>query len=204
MAISIAPQHDSASAPTAADKLAALQRAMPAAGGTLYGIADAAVDEQVFDLLQAELETGAAWCLYDGYPAIRYARHAPYLVKMQTTDSPLIAQWLEHGWSRHWGVFVASPLAADRLKRHFKRFLEATSHDGRRVWVRFYDPRVLPCLLAGMNPGHLAEWFGKGAVAAWLAPKESTVWRATPAASKLDRMTNAARLAIDHFNLPNP
>lgn len=171
----------------------ALRAAMPTSQGVLYGIVDVAVDERLYEALQAEPEASEVACLYDGAPAIRYARYAPYLLKLHD-GSPLFKRWLNEGWEAHWGVFITSQAAPADLKRHLKKFLQATDPHKRTVWVRFYDPRVLPSWLQGLHPGHLADWFGGKTLAACCAPTSQGVWRGQAQRSTLDQWTGAATL----------
>lgn len=68
----------------------ALHKVMRTSSGALYGIVDTAIDDRLYDILQAEPDLSEVTCLYDGAPAIRYARYAPYLLKLHDgrTSSP--------------------------------------------------------------------------------------------------------------------
>ncbi len=176
----------------------ALRKAMRANSGTLYGIVDAAIDDGLYDVLQAEPESSEVTCLYDGAPAIRYARYAPYLLKLHD-GSPLFERWLDEGWMAHWGIFLSSRAAPADLKRHLKKFLQATDPHKRTVWVRFYDPRVLPHWLQGLHPGHLADWFRGSTLAACCAPTSQGLWRGQAQRSTLDQWTGAAKVDAQLF-----
>ena len=171
----------------------ALHKVMRTSSGALYGIVDTAIDDRLYDILQAEPDLSEVTCLYDGAPAIRYARYAPYLLKLHD-GSPLLQRWLHEGWTQHWGIFLSSEARSKELKRHLKKFMQATDHQNRAVWVRFYDPRVLPSWLQGLHPGHLADWFGGKTLAACCAPTSQGVWRGQAQRSTLDQWTGAATL----------
>ena len=154
----------------------ALHKVMRTSSGALYGIVDTAIDDRLYDILQAEPDLSEVTCLYDGAPAIRYARYAPYLLKLHD-GSPLLQRWLHEGWTQHWGIFLSSEARSKELKRHLKKFMQATDHQNRVVWVRFYDPRVLPNWLQGLHPGHLADWFGGTTLIVCGAPTPQGLWR---------------------------
>ena len=172
----------------------ALHKVMRTSSGALYGIVDTAIDDRLYDILHAEPDLSEVTCLYDGAPAIRYARYAPYLLKLHD-GSPLLQRWLHEGWTQHWGIFLSSEARSKELKRHLKKFMQATDHQNRAVWVRFYDPRVLPNWLQGLHPGHLADWFGGATLIVCGAPTPQGLWRGQAQRSTLDQWSGTAALA---------
>ena len=164
----------------------ALHKVMRTSSGALYGIVDTAIDDRLYDILQAEPDLSEVACLYDGAPAIRYARYAPYLLKLHD-GSPLLQRWLHEGWTQHWGIFLSSEARSKELKRHLKKFMQATDHQNRAVWVRFYDPRVLPNWLQGLHPGHLADWLGGATLIVCGAPTPQGLWHGQAQRSTLDQ-----------------
>ena len=179
---------------TSALRRQALHKVMRTSSGALYGIVDTAIDDRLYDILQAEPDLSEVTCLYDGAPAIRYARYAPYLLKLHD-GSPLLQRWLHEGWTQHWGIFLSSEARSKELKRHLKKFMQATDHQNRAVWVRFYDPRVLPNWLQGLHPGHLADWFGGATLIVCGAPTPQGLWRGQAQRSTLDQWSGTAALA---------
>lgn len=197
MTISISPEVSWS--PSAMTRWQALLRARPSARGDPYAVLDAAIDESLYDRVRAEPVTSAVRCLYDGDYAVRYARYAPYLLRMHA-DSPLCADWLDAGWAAHWGVVLISLVEPDPLKRHLKRFLRAQDPVGRAVLIRFYDPRVLPDLLAALEAGKRGDWFNDQAMLACLTPRQAQWWRGTPSfASPVHRLARAAQLRQEAF-----
>ena len=172
----------------------ALHKVMRTSSGALYGIVDTAIDDRLYDILQAEPDLSEVTCLYDGAPAIRYARYAPYLLKLHD-GSPLLQRWLHEGWTQHWGIFLSSEARSKELKRHLKKFMQATDHQNRAVWVRFYDARGLPNWLQGLHPGHLADWFGGATLIVCGAPTPQGLWRGQAQRSTLDQWSGTAALA---------
>ena len=155
----------------------------------VWGVLDTAADEALHGLLQQhhpaptiagrELEP---LCLYDGQAGVRYARYAPYLLLFSTATAPtpLLAQWLVHGWAKAWGIFLCSKSLPQDLKRHLKKLHIASGANRQKLLLRFYDPRVLPCLLAGLSDRNRARYFGSEVVRAYFAPlPDGGLWQGT-------------------------
>jgi len=105
-----------------------------------YAILDAARDDGIYPaLLAADCE----WqCLYRGDAAVTMAEVAPYLVALDPASK--FTPWLlEKAWGNSWGVFFVATVKMEALRAHFRRFIMARLPDGRSVYFRFYDPRVL-------------------------------------------------------------
>jgi hypothetical protein len=98
-------------------------------------------------------------CLYRGELELDMAEVAPYLVRLER-NSPFSEWVLEQGWGNHWGVFAWSTSDLAVLRRHFRRFLMVHDPEGKPLYFRFYDPRVLRNYLPLCGPGELAEMFG--------------------------------------------
>jgi len=182
---------------------AVLEKVAATYDGLLYAIVDAAADEHLHDALLAEPPQSCITCLYDGMPAARYARYAPYLMRVHA-GSPLFQRWPLEGWQAHWGIFLISRLPAPALKRHLKRFLQARGDGGQRLWLRFYDPRVLPRLLAQFDPAHLGDWFRGHSILACLAPHPEGIWVGMAQRKFLDHVTGLARLDNRQWEVPSP
>ena len=146
-------------------------------------------------------------CLYDGDPAIKYARYAPYLLRVPLENgahqSALLDQWLTKGWLANWGIFLSSTLTPDKLKQHLKKLIQVSTPQGKKAWMRFYDPRVLPKLLADMGPSNAPLFFGN-AVQAYLLPGSlpQDLQRITFDQSRLiDKFTSMGRAHIETLRI---
>lgn len=155
----------------------------------VWGVLDVAADEQLHGLLPQhrpaptiagrELEP---LCLYDGQAGVRYARYAPYLLLFSTAaePTPLLARWLAQGWEKGWGIFLCSKSLPQDLKRHLKKLHIASGANRQKLLLRFYDPRVLPSLLAGLSDRNRARYFGSEVVRAYFAPlADGGMWQGT-------------------------
>jgi len=122
-----------------------------------YAILDAARDERIYP---AVLRADAEWtCLYRGDAAVTMAEVAPYVVQLDR-GSQFTAWILEHGWGDSWGVFLNAAVPLEVLRTHFRRFVFVQLPDGRNVYFRFYDPRVLRVYLPTCTEDEAEKLFG--------------------------------------------
>lgn len=124
-----------------------------------YAILDAARDKVIYKKI---LNGGILEkCLFHGAKAAELAPVAPYLVHLKQND--LFTEWLlTQGWGNSWGVFLQAPetLKLNELQRHFRKFLMVYNEDGKPLYFRFYDPRVLRVYLPTCNAKDLEIIFG--------------------------------------------
>jgi len=123
----------------------------------VFALLDAARDEQIYPaLLKADCE----WvCLYRGDAAVTMAEVAPYLVQLD--PHARFTSWLlEKGWGNSWGLFLHTTVALERLQAHFRRLVMAQMPNGKMVYFRFYDPRVLSAYLPTCTEEEAARFFG--------------------------------------------
>ena len=105
----------------------------------IWAVLDAAHSPDVMELVRTAPE--AAECLFrDAEPAL--AEAGPWLVPL-VRGHEWTYELLDAGWGRSWGVFVEAAVPADRLRRHLRSFLRVKDEDGRTLFFRWYDPRVL-------------------------------------------------------------
>lgn len=127
-------------------------------------------------------------CLYRGELKPDIAEVAPYLVRL-TPESPFTEWVIGQGWGKHWGVFAVivdrrrgerrgtrvdipvdrrreerrrrvGPLELSDIRRHFRRFLIVHDPDGKPLYFRYYDPRVLRVYLPTCTAEELQTIFG--------------------------------------------
>jgi len=100
-------------------------------------------------------------CLYRGELEPDIAAVAPYLVKLEYNGS-FTKLVLEEGWGNHWGIFVMTPAEVElrMLRQHFRRFLKVYSPEGKLIYFRYYDPRVLRVYLPTCNAEDIKIVFG--------------------------------------------
>lgn len=107
---------------------------------SVYAVLDGASVPGLLTKLHTIKEEWA--CLYRGELAPDLANVAPYLVKLREKSE--FTDWLlDEGWGRHWGIFAATPVGLEALRRHFRHFLRVKDPAGKVLYFRYYDPRVL-------------------------------------------------------------
>ncbi len=153
------PGIDAAPAPGPPDRLIRLLWQAGAGGRPpeVFALVDAAREPHVYPLIRrSKLDHR---CLFLGKVHPRLARAAPYLIHLGQR-SPFTRELLAAGWGRSWGIFVRSAVILQDLRRHFRRFLQVRDEEGRKLFFRFYDPRVLRVYLPTCNRGELEYVFG--------------------------------------------
>jgi len=129
--------------------------------------------EKVFALLDAArkpeiavkpYEFQAKWVsLYKGEPEEALFDVAPYLVCLgdrEEKNEGLIQWVLDELWGNSCGVFIYSSAGIDALHTHFQQFLIVTDEEGKGLYFRFYDPRVLKIFLPTCKREELRTFFG--------------------------------------------
>ncbi len=111
--------------------------------------------------LVRELDTHRveAECLFAGELHPSEQRVAPYLVRLHE-ESEFTRWLLEQGWGRSWGIFVRASGDLKSVRRHFRTLLRVKGPDGRVLYFRFYDPRVLRLYLPTCTAEEFALVFG--------------------------------------------
>lgn len=123
----------------------------------LFAILDAARDPLVLALLvQSDHQYQS---LYEGPKGETLAAVAPYLVKLPS-DSPLLETLIEKGWGESWGVYLTCEKPLKEVRKHFRHFLMVKTDEGKDVYFRYYDPRVLRVFLPTCLPDEAEQFFG--------------------------------------------
>ena len=140
-------------------RAARLRQEIFGSGDPVYALLDAAgIDGLPMMLAKHPRES---CCLFSGKLQPGVAEAAPYLARIESTDD-LTQALLMKGWGHAWGVIVvASPGAQFRpMRRHFRDFLVVRSPQGKSLFFRFYDPRVLRPFLPTCDAAQLRQLFG--------------------------------------------
>jgi hypothetical protein len=141
----------------------------------LFAILDAARDRRILALLRASEEDSRS--LFDGAKGDLLAPAAPYLVKLGA-DSVLLKAVVEEGWGDAWGVYLTSQRPLDEVRRRLRRSLMVNDEEtGKRLYFRFYDPRVLSLFWPSANPRQKSEMMGTEIGSFLLEGPDATVMR---------------------------
>jgi len=123
----------------------------------LYGLLDAARDPMIPALLFNSAVRYQS--LYEGAQGEELSLVAPYLVGLPP-ESPLLEPLVRLGWGKSWGVFFTCERPFDEVRTHLRQFLMARHPDGKQVYFRFYDPRVMRVFIPTCTPQECDEFFG--------------------------------------------
>lgn len=123
----------------------------------LFAILDAAREQSITDRLKSSGQEHQS--LYDGEKGQELAPYGPWLVRLQST-APLLQDLIREGWGNSWGVFLTADLSLAEVRKHLRKFLMAKLPDGRQVYFRYYDPRVLRTYIPTCNPEEITSFFG--------------------------------------------
>ncbi len=123
----------------------------------VFALVDAARSPSVLQTLRVHGEL--FYSLYDGPDGEALDEVAPYLVQLHAR-SPLLEVLVREHWGESWGVFLWALTDLKTLRRHLRRSLMVQDAQGKDMYFRFYDPRVLRVFLPTCTPAELAEFFG--------------------------------------------
>ena len=166
----------------------------PHDGAHTYAVLDGASCEDLLGKL-AEFHPESV-CLYTGELGPDVREVAPYLVLLP--EGHPFAEWLlVEGVGKHWGVFARSPANLQAMRKHFRTFLLVKSPEGRTLYFRYYDPRVLRMYLPTCSAPELRAVFGpvtsyvveakaEGAVHLFSAPHGALEGRELPLEARAD------------------
>ncbi len=109
--------------------------------------------------LSDRLNAAGAKCLYQGKSEQELADVAPYLlgVPEDSAASQLVFGEL---WGQSAAVHVVTAASLAELRTHLRHFLMVVTEEGKNLYFRFYDPRVLRLFLPTCAPEQLTEFFG--------------------------------------------
>lgn len=123
----------------------------------LFAILDAAQNDRILELLRDSGETYQS--LYEGKAALDLVNFAPYLVQLPK-DSALLRNLVAEGWDKNWGIYLTSEAPFQEVRRHFRNFIIVETEEGKELYFRFYDPRVLRAFLPTCSLEELNQIYG--------------------------------------------
>ncbi len=123
----------------------------------LYALLDASREPSVLKVILESKEEYQS--LYEGAQGAQLTHFAPYLIRVPQ-NSALLDTLVQQAWSKSWGVFLTCDKPLKELRTHFRHFLTVKLPDGKQVYFRYYDPRVLRIFLPTCLPQEIAQFFG--------------------------------------------
>jgi hypothetical protein len=124
--------------------------------GRLFAVLDSCDSPEVQSRL-LDLDPSTAPSLFSGPKAAEYATFAPYLVQCGEELLDWIVETLP---DQPWGVFLVTDVDLPALRKHLRTLLVVRHPDDRKMYFRFYDPRVLRDFLPGCTAAELRTVFG--------------------------------------------
>ena len=123
----------------------------------VFALLDAARAPEVLQTLRVHGDV--FYSLYDGPDGEALDDVAPYLVQSHF-QSPLLEALVREHWGKSWGVFLWALSDFKTLRRHLRRFLMVQDAQGKDMYFRFYDPRVLRVFLPTCTADEANDFFG--------------------------------------------
>jgi hypothetical protein len=128
-----------------------------ASSASVYAVLDGARDERIYRAVyDSRLEYE---CLFTGDISYELALAAPYLVRLEAA-APFTRWLVEEGWGQSFGIFAWSRADTETVRRHCRRLLQIKDESGRRLFFRYYDPRVLRLYLPTCTAAELRQVLG--------------------------------------------
>jgi hypothetical protein len=126
-------------------------------GQPVYAVLDAAQEDRLPAFLKAYSVEHSS--LYEGDSGEQMKDVAPY-VALLPKKSQLLPLLMKEGWGRSWGIYLNSDADLTKVREHLRRLLTVKDEDGRLLYFRFYDPRVLRVFIPTCTPEESKEFFG--------------------------------------------
>lgn len=121
-----------------------------------FVILDPVDEPRLIDKIQS-LKPSETVPLWNENAARDYWAISPFMAKL----TPSLLTWLAQELSDHpWGIVCQATTELMELRAHFRRFLLVESPEGKTLYFRFYDPRVLENYLKIITPHERKLFFG--------------------------------------------
>jgi hypothetical protein len=142
---------------TAAAGVAALAQIV-AGPKRLYALLDACDEPLVWPKVYS-LDSEKVASLFSGPAGRDFYEIAPYVA---VADQALVDWIVDNLLDRPWGYFVVvdESITLLRLRKHFRRFMMATGPQGKDLYFRFYDPRVVTVFAKSFSAETVGRFFG--------------------------------------------
>lgn len=85
---------------------------------------------------------------------------APYLLEIKEDHEEFITWFVQSKRHTTGGIILNSNVLFRDLHKHFRNFLYVKTEESKKLYFRYYDPRVLPTFLRSCTKEQLSEFFG--------------------------------------------
>lgn len=150
----------------------------------LYAVLDGARNAHIYPAIQKS--SFQFECLYRGELDPDLAQAAPYLLRLER-DMPFTHWLVAEGWGNSWGIFLLATASLREMRQHLRKFLMVYGPDGKPLYFRYYDPRVLRVYLPTCNAEELGTFCGPVRHYMLEDDDSKTLLRFTPASGSLQR-----------------
>lgn len=96
--------------------------------------------------------------LFSGKKGNKLKSVSPIIFDVSNDD--ILWKFMEVGWGKSWGVLFYSTYSLKIIRKQLKNFLIVQTEYKKKLYFRFYDPRVLRIFLPTCNEEQLKEFFG--------------------------------------------
>jgi len=112
-----------------------------------------------FNLTKAKELNEVHQCLYKGKSATNLGAVAPWLFTYKRNSE--LAHWFAKNSSEEsWGILFYSEEKFETVYKHLRKFLMIKTEEGKDLYFRYYDPRVLNTFLPSCEGKQLSDFFG--------------------------------------------
>lgn len=85
---------------------------------------------------------------------------APYLMQVKEDHESFISWFVQTKKQNTAGLILNANVSFEELHKHFRHFLYVKTEDQKKLYFRYYDPRILPTFLRTCTKDQLSEFFG--------------------------------------------
>lgn len=121
----------------------------------LMGVFDAASDQRI--ALIASENPSCSVCLYNGKAAKNLQFAAPYIFDFRE-NKPLQSIMLSLTWGENCGLWMQANYSLEELKQVLRANHLVELPDSRKVYFRFFDPRVFPTFIKSLDSQDLRSF----------------------------------------------
>jgi|GEM_PF-4200080 len=127
-------------------------------GQHVFAILDACDSNIIADKVHKASQTSFV-SLYKGKAETEFSAFAPYVT---LCNSETIA-WIEQNlYGSYWGYYLvaATSCSLKEMRRHLRNFLMVCGPEGKQLYLRFYDPRIILPFLEASDSHQRDAFFG--------------------------------------------